>query len=137
MISKSQAMFFRFCDIAIIIECTSTHTYMHTHTYSPNIPSMKYQIMKHCYTNKSDDPRGKLCAIRACLCPDNCGEHGLLREFSSWSQGPSDLRRLRCSLDFDWESVPSDGLENLKLHLQSTLAASFFFFFFLIDLIGV
>ena len=89
-------MFFRFCDIAIIIECTSTHTYMHTHTYSPNIPSMKYQIMKHCYTNKSDDPRGKLCAIRACLCPDNCGEHGLLREFSSWSQGPSDLRRLRC-----------------------------------------
>lgn len=32
VISKFQAVFFRFCDIAIIVECTATHV------QPPNIP---------------------------------------------------------------------------------------------------
>lgn len=35
----------------------------------------------------------------------------------SWIQGPGALQRSSYTLDPNWELVPSDRLENLKLHL--------------------
>lgn len=66
--------------------------------------------MKHCYTSKGEDPKGKkACGLWESIGPDNCGELGSLRKSNSWSQGPGALRKLRCSLDFDWESFSSHG----------------------------
>lgn len=51
--SKLEAIFRRFCDIAIIVECTSTHM------QPPDTTSTEYKIMKHCYPSKGEDPKDK------------------------------------------------------------------------------
>lgn len=84
-----------------------------------NIPNTDYEIIKLCYTSKNENPKGKICGIW-----DNWEADDPLRKSGSWSQGKGAFRRLRYGLDSYWELVLSDGLESLKLHLQSTLAVN-------------
>ena len=99
------------------------HTYMHAcmHTLTVRkISSTKHDIMYHCYTSKSDDPKGKLWN-QASLDPDNCGKLGPLRKSGSWTKW---FEKIEAQFIFSLRNSSTWWVENLKLHLQSTFAVN-------------